>query len=75
MYNPRNIVVTRLPNGRELLTGMFRDDGVREDTETRSPDRPFGIAIPLGFDAWQSLNTRIFYALKSAKRGIDISIV
>jgi hypothetical protein len=61
-FNPRNISVTVLAGQRELLTGVFRDDGVGS---TNRSDRPFQIVIPRGFQAWHSLNTRVFYALRS----------
>jgi hypothetical protein len=61
-YNPRDTSVTQLPGNRELLTGVFRDDGVGSRNR---PERPFRIVIPVGFQAWHSLNTEIFYALRS----------
>jgi len=61
-YNPRDIFVTPLPGRRELITGVFRDDGARSGP--RRPDRRFRITMPTGFGAWQSLNTRVFYALR-----------
>ena len=63
-YNPRDIVVTPLPAGEELLTGRFVDDGDREGRPRRR-DRSFWITTAAGFEAWQDLNTRIFYALRS----------
>lgn len=70
-FNPRNIMVTALPGRRELLTGVFRDDGVGS---TSRPDRPFRIVIPNGFQAWHSLNAEVFYALRSDAREVIIRL-
>jgi hypothetical protein len=63
-YNPRDIQVMPLPGNRELITGVFRDDGVGS---TRRAPRPFRIVASAGLRAmqWQSLNTAVFCALKS----------
>ena len=63
-YNPRDIQVTPLPGNRELITGVFRDDGVGS---TRRAPRPFRVVTPPGLRAmqWQSLNTAVFCALES----------
>jgi hypothetical protein len=70
-YNPRSICPLKLAGRRELITGVFRDDGVGS---TNRPDRPFRITIPAGFQGWQSLNTQVFYALKSNAREIIIDL-
>lgn len=63
-YNPREIRVAVLPNGRELITGVFRDDG-RIDNALRRPDRQFRILVPPAFEAWWDLNTHVFRALRA----------
>ena len=73
-YCPCEIAVASLPAGRELLTGVFRDDGIPADSTARRPDRPFGLVIPPGFAAWQSLNLRIFRALQSTRREINVTV-
>jgi hypothetical protein len=62
-YNPRDIRVTQLAGGYELLTGVFRDDGVRSGP--KRPERPFHIIIPKEFEAWHALNSMVFVALES----------
>ena len=62
-YNPRDISITQLAGGYELLTGVFRDDGVRSGSAR--PERPFHIILPNEFGAWYSLNSRMFSALES----------
>lgn len=71
-YNPRDIRVTPLPGGEELLTGVFVDDGNREGRPRRQ-DRPFWITLAAGFEAWQDLNTRIFHALADDTRDVMIA--
>jgi hypothetical protein len=68
-YNPRNILVTRLSDGREVLTGTFVDD-VRVDGTPRRPDRPFEIIIPADFQNWQGLNTDNRFALQRSGESI-----
>lgn len=69
-YNPREIRATLLPDGIELISGVFRDDGVGS---TNRADRPFRIFLPAGFEAWQHLNSLIFSALHSSASEIVIS--
>lgn len=71
-YNPRDVVITAMAGACELVTGVFRDDGVR--SEPRRADRPFHIILPKSFDAWHSLNTRVFYALQSDAPVIEIDL-
>ena len=71
-YNPRDLTVTALAGGFELLTGVFRDDGVR--FEPRRPDRPFHIIIPNEFLAWLSLNTRVFDAIESDANVVEVDL-
>jgi len=71
-YNLREISVSSLPGGVELLTGLFVDDG-RTDQRPRRPNVPFWIAIPPGFQACQSLNVEIFEALRRRTDGVVIS--
>jgi hypothetical protein len=61
-YNPREICATPLPGNRELITGVFRDDGVGA---TGRPDRPFKIVTPIGFQDWIPLNAEIYDRLRS----------
>ncbi len=71
-YNPRDLSITVLAGACELLTGVFRDDGIR--SEPRRTDRPFHIILPNDFQAWHSLNTRIFYSLQSSATVVAIDL-
>jgi hypothetical protein len=72
-YNPRDIRVTLQPGNREAVTGAFRDDGRPSGVPAR-PERSFRIVLPVGFDAWQSLNMLVFYALQSGACEIDLAL-
>jgi hypothetical protein len=71
-YNPREIVVTPLPGGEELLTGAFVDDGPRDGHLARRPERPFWITTHFGFEAWSDLNARVFHELEHGPRDVMI---
>jgi hypothetical protein len=70
-YNPRGLFVRASCGSRELITGVFRDDG---SGSQRRPDRPFRIVLPVGFEAWQWLNTLIYRALQSQAADIIIDL-
>jgi hypothetical protein len=72
-YNQRNLTVTGLPDGREQLTGVFRDDSRPVGASPR-PDRPFQITLPIGFDDWVFLNQRVFYALHNDSGPVVIDV-
>ena len=69
-YNPREVCVAWLGKWH-VVTGIYRDDGVRS---MRRPPRPFRIFLPFGFRAWHSLNTKIFYSLQSNVPGIALDL-
>ena len=75
-YEPSGVEVTKLPNGRQVLVGCFRDFG----PQRRNP-RAFRILIHSGFEhrqlgpyLWQELNLQIRYALRHYAGDIDIVV-
>jgi hypothetical protein len=73
-YNPRNVCIAARPDGGEVLTGTFIDDG-RVDGAPRRPNRQFRIMIPPDFEAWQALNTEIFHGLQRIGTNVEINFI
>jgi hypothetical protein len=72
-YNPRDLEFLTGAGGREMIQGVFRDDG-GVGSAPRRPDVPFHVVLPPGFGAWHSLNTRIFYALTEGQTQVFIDM-
>ena len=69
-YNPREIRATLLPDGIELISGVFRDDGVGS---TNRADRPFRNSRPRDSRRGSISTASIFSALHSSASEIVIS--
>jgi hypothetical protein len=75
-YEPLNTVITALPNGQQLLTGLFKDTGRKSRR-----NRPFRIVIhdgfyrgELGVYLWKELNLQVRYALRHNTGEINIIV-
>ncbi len=69
-FNARDVQVTELGQGLEELTGIYRDDGVREQGAARRPDRPFRFILHRDAD-YTVLNMEIFRRLQSGESLLD----
>jgi hypothetical protein len=64
-YNPRDLCSQAFSDGTELLSGVYRDDGVHplRDAAAR-PNRPFAFWLPPNAD-FTRINNKIFYRLQT----------
>ena len=67
-YSAYELRIYPLPEGRELLVGVFKDQ------RRGRPDRAFRITIPPGFKDWGRLNRRTCKALQSGNGPVYIDL-
>jgi hypothetical protein len=69
-YSAYELRIYRVPQGRELLLGVFKDDRL----DRPRPDREFRIVIPAGFKEWVRLNRYTYKALQAGSGAVSIEL-